>query len=336
MILVTGGAGYIGSHCVLALLEKGYNVVVFDNLSTGHIETIENIQKYGSVKFYQGDLNNIAETDKVFDENNIDAVIHFAANSLVAESMEKPHKYYYNNVCGTINLLFSMINHNVKKIVFSSTAATYGEPKYVPIDENHPQNPINPYGQSKLMIEKIMDDYDKAYGLKSVRLRYFNVAGADSLGRVGEWHEIETHLIPNILKSTFSEGRAFELYGDDYSTKDGTCVRDYINIEDLAQAHLKALDYLNNGGGTNFFNLGTNEGNTVKEVFSECEKITNKNIELKQMPRRPGDPAVLVADNTKAKSILNWEPKRTLRQSIESAYQWEKILQKVQNNLLKI
>lgn len=329
MILVTGGAGYIGSHCVIALLNKGYEVAIFDNLSTGHSKTIETLKKYGQVKFYKGDLNNSAEINSVFDENKIDAVVHFAAFSQVGESVKNPQKYYYNNVCGTISLLNAMLNHNVKNIVFSSTAATYGEPKYVPIDENHPQNPINPYGQTKLMIEKIMDDYDKAYNLKSVRLRYFNVAGADSQNRIGEWHKPETHLIPNILKSTFGGGKTFEMYGNDYNTKDGTCVRDYINVEDLAQAHLLALDYLNNGGETNFFNLGTNDGNSVKEVFSNCEIVTQKTIPVKQMPRREGDPATLVADNTKAKEILKWEPKKSLEQSISSAYEWEKKLQTI-------
>jgi UDP-glucose 4-epimerase len=216
----------------------------------------------------------------------------------------------------------------VKKIVFSSTAATYGEPKYIPIDEKHPQEPINPYGQTKLMIEHIMNDYDKAYGLKSVRLRYFNVAGADSKNRIGEWHDPETHLIPNILKSTFNSGKTFEMYGNDYDTKDGTCVRDYINVEDLAQAHLLALNYLNNGGKTNFFNLGTNDGNTVKEVFKECESVTGKNIPVKQMPRREGDPASLVADNSKAKNELGWSPQNSLEKSIKTAYSWEKSLNK--------
>ncbi len=326
-ILVTGGAGYIGSHCVIALLDKGYDVVVFDNLSTGHIETVENLKKIGSVKFYKGDLNNPDEINRVFEENKIDAVVHFAAFSQVAESVINPAKYYYNNVCGTIGLLNAMLKHNVMKIVFSSTAATYGNPQYVPIDESHPQNPINPYGQSKLMIEKIMDDYDNAYGLKSVRLRYFNVAGADSGQRVGEWHEPETHLIPNILKSTFFDGKIFEMYGQDYDTKDGTCVRDYINVEDLIKAHLLALDYLNNGGETNYFNLGTTDGNSVKEVFAACEKITGKNIPLKSMPRRDGDPATLIADNKKAKEVLGWVPQKTLEQSISSAYEWEKVLQ---------
>ena len=331
MILVTGGAGYIGSHCVMALLENNNDVVIFDNLSTGHIETVQTLQKYGNVKFQQGDLTNFYDINSVFKNFNIEKVVHFAAFSQVGESVVNPQKYYINNVCGTINLLRAMLENNVKKIVFSSTAATYGEPVYIPIDEKHPQNPINPYGQSKLMIEKIMDDYNKAYGLKSVRLRYFNVAGADLKSRIGEWHDPETHLIPNILKSTFNNGKTFQMFGDDYDTKDGTCVRDYINVEDLAQAHLLALKYLDEGGETNFFNLGTNDGNTVKEVFAACEKVTQKDIPVEMKPRRAGDPASLVADNNKAKENLNWNPKHTLEESIQSAYTWE---EKLQNKLL--
>lgn len=327
MILVTGGAGYIGSHCVMALLEKGFEVIIFDNLSTGHIETVQTLQNYGNLRFVQGDLLNQSDLKSLFEQNNIDAVIHFAAFSQVAESVKNPKKYYINNVVGTLNLLNAMLDHNVKNIVFSSTAATYGEPVYTPIDEKHPQNPINPYGQTKLTIEKIMDDYNKAYSLKSVRLRYFNVAGADSKSRIGEWHDPETHLIPNILKSTFSGGKTFQMFGDDYNTKDGTCVRDYINVEDLANAHLLALKYLENGGETNYFNLGTNEGNTVKEVFALCEKVTNREIPIEIKPRRQGDPAVLVADNKKAKEVLGWQPEKTLENSIQSAYDWEKILQ---------
>lgn len=325
MILVTGGAGYIGSHCVMALLEKGYQVVIFDNLSTGHIETVNTLKNIGNVKFVEGDLREFEQINSVF-MDRIEAVIHFAAYSQVGESVINPGKYYRNNVLGTLNLLDAMRRNGVNKIVFSSTAATYGEPVRIPIDETHPQNPINPYGQSKLMIEKIMDDYDKAYDLKSVRLRYFNVAGADSNCRIGEWHDPETHLIPNILKSTFSGGQRFKMFGTDYNTKDGTCVRDYINVEDLAAAHLLALNYLMNGGETNFFNLGTGDGNTVKEVFNTCETVTGKEIAVDEMNRREGDPASLIADNTKAKNILGWIPQNTLEQSIVTAYNWEKIL----------
>ncbi len=323
MILVTGGAGYIGSHCVLALLKEGFAVHIFDNFSTGHKETVETLKKYGTLTYSEGDLQNKTDIKKVFENNKIDAVVHFAAFSQVGESVKNPQKYYQNNVYGTLNLLEAMLENDVKKIVFSSTAATYGEPVYTPIDENHPQLPINPYGQTKLMIERIMDDYDKAYGLKSVRLRYFNVAGADSDGRVGEWHTPETHLVSNILKSSFGDGKTFEMYGDDYDTKDGTCVRDYINVEDLAQAHILALKYLNNGGETNFFNLGTQEGTTVQEVFDVCEQVIGKSIPVKKMPRREGDPAILVADNTKAKNELGWEPKNSFEHSVKTAYEWE-------------
>jgi len=330
MILVTGGAGYIGSHCALSLLENGKDIVIFDSLELGHKETIETLKKdFGNnlIDFIQGNLLNYDEINNVFKKYKIDAVIHFAAYSQVGESVENPQKYYLNNVGGSLNLLKAMLENNVKKIVFSSTAATYGEPEYTPIDEKHPQNPINPYGSSKLMIERILDDYDKAYDLKSVRLRYFNVAGADEKSRIGEWHEPETHLIPNVLKSTFSGGQMFKMFGDDYDTIDGTCVRDYINIEDLINAHLLALEYLNNGGQTDYFNLGTTTGSSVKQVFSACEKITEQTIPLKIEGRRAGDPATLVADNQKAKENLNWVPKKTLENSIESAYNWEKVLQ---------
>jgi UDP-glucose 4-epimerase len=327
-VLVTGGAGYIGSHCVIALLDAGHDVVIFDNFSTGHKETAERLSKIQSkgklLGTVEGDLLNMSDLDGLFNSYKIDAVIHFAAFSQVAESMRDLGKYYRNNVCGTLNLLDSMRGHGVGMIVFSSTAATYGEPEYTPIDEDHPQVPINPYGQSKLMIERIMDDYDKAYGLRSVRLRYFNVAGADSQCRVGEWHDPETHLIPNILKSTTDPRKSFSMFGTDYPTRDGTCIRDYVNVEDLADAHIKALEYLEKGGRTDFFNLGTNSGSSVREVFDSCEKVLGTSIPLRVEGRRPGDPAILVADNKKAKEILGWEPKRDLVKSIETAYEWEK------------
>lgn len=322
MILVTGGAGYIGSHFVLSLIEKGNDVIVFDSLELGHLEIVEKLEELGHLKFIQGNLKNLDDIRGVFLSNKIDSVVHFAAYSQVAESVINPQKYYYNNVYGTLNLLNAMLEFGVKKIVFSSTAATYGEPEYSPIDENHPQNPINPYGNSKLMVEKILDDYDKAYGMRSVRLRYFNVAGADSKSRIGEWHEPETHLIPNVLKST--SDKVFKLYGTDYDTVDGTCIRDYINVEDLADAHIKALEYLEAGGTTNFFNLGTKEGNSVKEVFALCEKVKSASIPLEICSRRAGDPAKLVADNTKAKKELGWMPNKTLEDSIRSAAYWER------------
>lgn len=327
MILVTGGAGYVGSHTVMALLEQGFDVVVFDSLELGHIETIDTLKKFGNLKFVKGNLKNLDDIRGVFMSNkDIDAVIHFAAYSQVAESVKNPQKYYYNNVFGTLNLLNAMLEFKVNKIVFSSTAATYGEPVYTPIDENHPQKPINPYGMSKLMVEKIMDDYDKAYGLKSVRLRYFNVAGADSKSRIGEWHDPESHIIPNVLKAT--SDKSFKMFGTDYDTKDGTCVRDYINVEDLADAHIKALEYLKNGGKTNYFNLGTKDGNSVKEVFSVCEEVKGCSIPLEICPRRDGDPATLVANNLKAKDVLHWKPKNNLKYSVKTAYEWEKVLNK--------
>lgn len=327
MILVTGGAGYIGSHCVLSLIEKGFEVVILDNLSTGHIETVDRLKEYGKIDFFKADLLDKETLEKVFLSKNIDAVIHFAALSQVSESVKNPQKYYTNNVLGSKNILDVMVKNNVKKIVFSSTASIYGEPQYVPIDENHPKKPINPYGETKLEIEKLMGEYDKKYGLKSIRLRYFNVVGTDTKIRIGEWHEPETHLIPNILKSTFDKGKVFELYGDDYKTKDGTCIRDYVNVQDLVQAHILALEYLNRTEKTDYFNIGTNEGSSVKEVFAICEEVTNCKIPVKIMPRREGDPAKLIADNKKAKEILNWTPQYTLKDSIETAYLWEKFNQ---------
>ena len=328
MILVTGGAGYIGSHCVLRLLRDGEDVVVFDSLELGHTETVETLSRVDApgklVAFRKGDLKNPDDIRGVFSDFDIDAVVHFAAYSQVAESMRDPHKYYRNNVGGTLNLLGAMLEAGVKKIVFSSTAATYGEPDYVPIDENHPQRPINPYGSSKLMVERIMDDYDRAYGLRSVRLRYFNVVGADASGIIGEWHDPETHLVPNILKSKIGEGKPFSLFGTDYPTRDGTCVRDYIDIGDLIDAHILALDYLRKGGATDYFNLGTNDGSTVREVYSVCEEVVGSKIPQEICARRPGDPATLIADNAKAKRILGWEPKRTLKDSVATAWAWER------------
>lgn len=324
MILITGGAGYIGSHTVINFLNAGYDVLIFDNLETGHIETIETLKKIGNVTFEKGDLRNIDETDKLFSKYKIEAVIHFAAFSLVGESVVNPAKYYRNNVFGTLNLLETMVKYNVKKIVFSSTCATYGEPEYVPIDENHPQNPINPYGNSKLTVEKMLEDFDRAYGLKSIKLRYFNVAGSDSQNRTGEWHEPETHLIPNILKSVFNKGQKFKIFGDDYDTPDGTCIRDYVNVEDLAQAHRLAFEYLNKTNKSDVFNLGTENGDSVKQVFDECEKVLNKSIDVEIVERRPGDPAVLYSNSSKAKSLLGWFPKKSLRDSIYTAFEWTK------------
>lgn len=332
MILITGGAGYIGSHLALALLEKGEEIVIFDSLELGHIEIVNILKKYGNLKFIQGNLKNLDDIRGAFLVNKIDSVVHFAAYSQVAESVKNPQKYYYNNVYGTLNLLNAMVEFGVKKIVFSSTAATYGEPEYVPIDEKHPQIPINSYGSSKLTVEKIMDDYDKAYGLRSVRLRYFNVAGADSEARIGEWHEPETHLIPNILKA--DETKTFKMFGDDYETFDGTCIRDYINVEDLALAHIKALEYLNRGGKTDYFNLGTGNGNSVKEVFAACEEVLGRKVPLEVCPKRDGDPAKLIADNRKSLEVLLWKPQKTLLDSIKTASAWERRLTKIKSGIV--
>lgn len=323
MILITGAAGYIGSHTAINFINNNYDIVIFDNLETGHLETIEALKKIGNVKFEQGDLRNIEDIEKVFEKYDIDAVIHFAAFSLVGESVTDPAKYYRNNTCGTLNLLETMVKHNVKKIVFSSTCATYGEPNYTPIDEKHSQSPINPYGNSKLCIEYMLKDFDKAYGLKSIILRYFNVAGCDEQSRIGEWHNPETHLIPNILKSTFGEAKTFKIFGDDYETPDGTCIRDYVNVEDLATAHRLAYLYLKKNNKSDIFNLGTEKGDSVKQVFDTCEKVLDKKINVEIVERRAGDPAKLYANANKAKSVLGWNPEHTLENSIKSAYDWE-------------
>lgn len=324
MILVTGGAGYIGSHTVINLLNSNRDIVIFDNLENGHIETVQTLQKIGEVKFEKGDLRNIEEIEKVFEKYDIDAVIHFAAFALVGESVENPAKYYRNNTFGTLNLLDTMIKHNVKRIVFSSTCATYGNPTYVPVDEKHPQNPVSPYGMSKLMVEKIMEDYDRAYGLKSIKLRYFNVAGCDKECRIGEWHEPETHLIPNILKSLFGEKKTFKIFGDDYNTPDGTCIRDYVNVEDLAQAHRLALEYLEKENKSDVFNLGTEQGDSVKNIFDSCERVLDKKIPVEVVERRAGDAEALYANANKVKSLLGWNPQRSIEDSIKTAYLWEK------------
>ncbi len=329
MILITGAAGYIGSHTAINFIQNGCDIVIFDNLEVGHIEIVNELKKLGNVEFEQGDLRNLEDINRVFDKYSIDGVIHFAAFALVGESVTNPSKYYRNNVYGTLNLLDAMVAHDVKKIVFSSTCATYGEPKYTPIDEEHPQSPINPYGNSKLCVEYMLKDYDTAYGLKSIRLRYFNVAGCDEQTRVGEWHDTETHLIPNILKSVCEENKTFKIFGDDYDTPDGTCIRDYVNVEDLAQAHRLAYLYLCENNKSDVFNLGTEQGDSVKEVFNTCEKVLNKKISVETVERRAGDPAKLYADATKAKSILKWSPERTLEKSITTAYNWERKLNKM-------
>lgn len=273
-------------------------------------------------------MRNIEDIENVFNKYSIDGVIHFAAFALVEESVQNPSKYYRNNIYGTLNLLDTMIKHNVKRIVFSSTCATYGDiVEQTPIDEKHPQNPINPYGYSKLAVERIMDDYDKAYKLKSIRLRYFNVAGAGEKGRIGEWHEPETHLIPNILKS--NDNKVFTIFGDDYDTRDGTCIRDYVNVLDLAEAHRLSYEYLIKENKTDVFNIGKGEGYSVKEVFEACERVLNKKIPVEIRGRRDGDPAVLYADIVKVENILNLKSEIILEDSIKNGYLY---LSKIKNN----
>lgn len=328
MILVTGAAGYIGSHTAMALLQKGEEIVTIDNLSTGHIETIEKLKDFSDkFHFYRGDLTNAEDVELLFRQYKIDSVVHFAAFSIVSESVKEPHLYYRNNVFGSLNLFNTMIKNNVKKVVFSSTCAVYGEPVEIPISENHPKNPVNPYGNSKLVVEKILEDYDVAFGLKSIKLRYFNVAGAHSSALIGEWHDNETHLIPNILKSAIGKSEVFNIYGSDYDTNDGTCVRDYVNVEDLANAHVLALSYLEQNNSSEVFNIGTGNGCSVKEVFDTASGLVGREICFVIKPRRDGDPATLFADNSKAKKLLKWFPEKTLHDSISSAYAWEKVLQ---------
>ena len=311
----------------MSLLDSGFDAVIFDDFSTGSHSIGKSLGSLGSnggrIEIAKGSLLSPADIDRAFDSWDIGAVIHLAGSSQVAESVAEPGKYYRNNVVGTVNLLESMRRHQIGKIVFSSSAAVYGEPKYIPIDESHPLDPINPYGMSKLIAERILEDYDRAYGMRSVRLRYFNAAGADSKGRTGECHEPETHLIPCIIRSVLDGNSKFCLFGGDYDTRDGTCVRDYVNVEDLAEAHLLALRYLDAGGESGSFNLGTSSGSTVKEVLAACEEAMGKPVPAEIRRRRPGDPAVLIADNRKAREILGWEPKRTLEDSVRTAYAWE-------------
>lgn len=302
-ILVLGGAGYIGSHTVYELIGSGADVVVADNLETGHREAV-----HPQARFYQGDIRSRDFLDRLFQQEAIDAVIHFAANSLVGESMMNPLKYYDNNLCGTKVLLEAMVAHNVRKIVFSSTAATYGEPVNIPILETDPTHPTNTYGETKLAMERMFHWVGKAHGLRYVSLRYFNACGAHNSGKIGEMHQPETHLIPIILQVPLGKRESVSIYGEDYDTRDGTCVRDYIHVTDLAQAHILAVEYLNRGGESDIFNLGNGVGFTVKEVIECARKVTGHPIPAISAPRRAGDPAQLVASSEKAKNILGWNP----------------------------
>lgn len=319
-ILVLGGAGYIGSHTVYALIEKGVDVVVIDNLETGHIEAV-----HEKARFYKGDIRDRAFVDSVLDKEKIDAVIHFAANSLVGESMVNPLKYYDNNVNGTKVLLQSMVAHGLDKIVFSSTAATYGEPEKVPILETDRTEPTNTYGETKLAMEKMFKWTDRAHGLKYVSLRYFNACGAHVSGKIGEAHSPETHLIPLILQVPLGQRECISIFGDDYDTSDGTCIRDYIHVTDLAQAHILAVDYLMKGNESNIFNLGNGVGFTVKEVIDTARKVTGHEIPAKIAERRAGDPARLIASSDKARQVLLWKPEHAdLEEIISTAWNWHK------------
>ncbi|MGC9002633.1 MAG: UDP-glucose 4-epimerase GalE [Dictyoglomus sp.] len=318
-ILVTGGAGYIGSHVVKELLRRNYKVVVLDNLHKGHKKAV--LTPYFEIV----DLKKMDSLREVFEKYDIDAVMHFAALSTVAESMKEPFKYYENNILGGLNLLELMREYNIKYFIFSSTAAVYGEPQVVPIPEDHPKNPTNVYGSSKLMFEEILSWYDEIYKLRYVSLRYFNAAGADLEGELGEDHRPETHLIPIVLKTALGQREYIEIYGTDYPTLDGTCIRDYIHVVDLAEAHILALEALFDGMRSEVFNLGNERGYSVREVINIAEKVVGQKIPIKEGQRRLGDPAILIASSNKIKKVLKWQPKfNDLEIMISSAWNWMK------------
>ncbi|MBT2690173.1 UDP-glucose 4-epimerase GalE [Bacillus sp. ISL-47] len=320
VILVTGGAEYIGSHTVDLLIEKGYEAVVIDNLETGHRAAV-----HPKAAFYEGDIRSIEFLDQVFSKEPIEGVFHFAASSLVGESMNDPLKYYDNNLIGSLNLLKAMAKYKVGYLVFSSTAAVYGEGKSQPIREDAPLQPANPYGETKLAIERMAAWWGKASGARSVSLRYFNAAGAKGTGEIGEDHKTETHLIPIILQAALGKRAEVSIFGDDYPTWDGSCIRDYIHVEDLAEAHLLSFCYLQSGGDSNVFNLGGSKGISVKEVVRAAEEVTGKTIKEKAAPRRAGDPAELIASSDKAHALLGWHAKKlSIRQIIQDAWKWHR------------
>lgn len=317
-ILVCGGAGYVGSHTASTLAHQGHQVTVLDSLSTGHREAV----RWG--RLIEADLLAPSSLDAAFDQP-VDAVMHFCARSLVGESVLQPYDYYQNNVTGTLNLLEAMRRHDVDRIVFSSTAAVFGNPVSALIDEDHPKQPINPYGASKRMVEQILEDAAKAYGLRSVALRYFNAAGAASAERIGESHSPETHLIPNVLKAALGTGPALKVFGHDYPTPDGTCVRDYVHVLDLADAHVRALAFMDTRAGAHAFNLGNGTGFSVLEVIRTAQAVTGNDIAYERAPPRAGDPPVLVASSGKARRDLGWAPRYTqIRDIIESAWAWHR------------
>lgn len=319
MIAVIGGAGYIGSHTVKYLTENNEQVVVFDNLSTGHKSFVPN-----SVPFIKGDLCNETDLEKLFSSYpSIQTVIHFAASAYVGESVDNPEKYYTNNVANTIHLLKVMRRYDVKQLIFSSTCATYGIPTQTPITESHPQLPINPYGRTKWMVEQIVEDYRAAYDMNYVILRYFNAAGAAADGTIGENHNPETHLIPLVLDAAAGRRSEITIFGGDYETPDGTCIRDYIHVTDLAQAHAKAVKYINEQKESNMFNLGNGSGYSVMEIIKTAEKITKQHIPYQIAARRQGDPAVLIGSSEKARKILNWQPEfPSIEEVIKTAWNW--------------
>ncbi|HEY9601310.1 MAG TPA: UDP-glucose 4-epimerase GalE [Allocoleopsis sp.] len=319
-ILVTGGAGYIGSHAVLALTQAGYEVIVLDNLSYGHRELVEQVLK---VKLIVGDISDRALLDQLFTTYNITAVMHFAAYIAVGESVTDPAKYYRNNVAGTLTLLEAMVAASINKLVFSSTCALYGIPKTIPLVEDHPQDPISPYATTKWMVERMLSDFDRAYGLKSVSFRYFNAAGADPTGLLGEDHTPETHLIPLVLFAALGKRESISIFGTDYPTRDGTCIRDYIHVTDLAQAHVLGLKYLLKEGERAAFNLGNGSGFSVRDVIETTKEVTGQEIKIVECDRRPGDPPVLVGSSDKARKILGWHPQYpNLNDIVAHAWQW--------------
>lgn len=318
-IMLCGGAGYIGSHMAQMLAEQGHDLCVLDNLSTGHREAA----KWG--EFIAADLRDTEALDGAFKRHKVDAVMHFCALSLVGQSVSEPYPYYQNNVAGTLNLLEAMQRHDVNQIVFSSTAAVFGNPVAPLIDESHPKAPVNPYGATKLMVERILADAHAAYGLRSVALRYFNAAGALPEYGIGEAHACETHLIPNVLKSALATGPALKVFGDDYETVDGTCVRDYVHVQDLAQAHALALSFMDREDGAHAFNLGNGQGFSVRQVIDAASQVTGVPIPFSVAPRRTGDPAILVAASDRARQQLGWQPRWTeLGPIIESAWRWHR------------
>jgi UDP-glucose-4-epimerase GalE len=318
-ILVTGGAGYIGAHCCKALASRGYHPVVFDSLITGHRQHVQ----WGD--FFRGDTNSASELDACLSRHRIDAAMHFAAFIEVGESVADPQKYYANNVAGTLQLLLALVRHGIRHFVFSSSAAIYGNPLQVPIDEEHSARPLNPYGWAKLMVEIMLADFQSAYGLNWIALRYFNAAGADEAADIGEWHNPESHLIPRLLDAALDRRQPVRVYGRDYPTPDGTCIRDYIHVNDLASAHVRALEHLAAGGSSGVFNLGQGRGYSVMEVIGKVQEITGRTLVVQKVDRRPGDAAVLIASNQKALQQLGWSLHHSdLDNIIASAWKWHR------------